>query len=37
VFNNPGNNLPDSSSGIISRRSSAQDARQLQFTLRLSF
>jgi hypothetical protein len=37
VFNNPGNNLPDASSGIISLRNSAQDARQMQFTLRLTF
>ena len=37
VFNNPGNVLPDASSGIISLRNSAQDARQMQFTLRLSF
>jgi hypothetical protein len=37
VFNNPGNNLPGSGSGIISLQSSAQAPRELQFTLRLSF
>lgn len=37
VSNHPGNNVPDSSSGIISLRNSAQEARQMQFTLRLTF
>jgi hypothetical protein len=37
VFNQPGLNLPDSTSGILSLRFSAQGARTLQYTARLSW
>jgi hypothetical protein len=37
VLNMPGLNQPDSTSGIVSLRNSAQGARQLQLTLRLTW
>ena len=37
VLNMPGINGPDEASGIISLRNSANTARQLQLTLRLSW
>ena len=37
VLNMPGIEQPDSTSGIISLRNSANTARQLQLTLRLSW
>jgi hypothetical protein len=37
VFNQPGLNLPDSTTGILSLRLSAQGARVLQYTARLSW
>jgi hypothetical protein len=37
VLNMPGLNQPDSSSGILSLQNSANEARQLQLTLRLTW
>jgi len=37
VFNQPGLPLPDAISGILSLRTSAQGARTLQYTARLSW
>ena len=37
VFNQPGLNLPDTTTGILSLRNSAQGARTLQYTARLTW